>query len=136
MGYMKLIVHKHFQFIFQKLFMKSPITYFVKQAMTDDHCPFLGTKSPILALISGNRTFDLSLGKQVPKGAFYKLNAGQKGFYRVKYDEANREALVKLFDEHHEDLHPVDRAGLLDDALNLARAGQLPYEKALALTGQ
>jgi glutamyl aminopeptidase len=95
------------------------------------------TKSakPILAPILGSREFDLNLGIHLPKGDFYKLNAGQTGFYRVKYDKANLQALVKLLQEHHEELDSVDRAGLLDDAFNLARAGKLPYEVALDMTG-
>jgi aminopeptidase N len=105
--------------------------------MTYDLCPFSGANSTLAPIANTpTREFDLNLGVKLSKGDFYKLNAGQTGFYRVQYDDDNLKALVKQLKDAHEELDPVDRAGLLDDAFNLARAGKLPYEKALDMTGR
>jgi hypothetical protein len=57
------------------------------------------------------------------------------GFYRVNYDENNWDLLINyLNSEDYEKIPPVNRAQLLDDALNLARAGILKYSTALELT--
>jgi aminopeptidase N len=57
------------------------------------------------------------------------------GFYRVNYDEKNWYLLIKYLEsEDYEKIHAVNRAQLLDDALNLARAGILKYSTALELT--
>jgi len=69
----------------------------------------------------------------VPAAAssFLKLNAGQFGFFRVLYPDAEWTKLTKALKTDPGAMAPVDRAGLLDDAFNLARAGKLPYDKAL-----
>ncbi|CAG0903835.1 unnamed protein product [Darwinula stevensoni] len=65
---------------------------------------------------------------------WYIINAQQTGYYRVNYDEKNWEALNKTLSESHEVIHVINRAQILDDALNLARAGLLNYTIALSLT--
>lgn len=35
-------------------------------------------------------------------GAWYKLNYGASGFYRVNYDESNWNSLLKLLNDNHE----------------------------------
>ena len=56
------------------------------------------------------------------------------GFYRVNYDENNWALLISyLKSDNYAKIHPVNRAQLLDDSLNLARAGVLPYGTALKL---
>ena len=57
------------------------------------------------------------------------------GFYRVNYDAANWKLLIDyLLSENYNKIHPVNRAQLVDDALILARAGELDYNTALDLT--
>lgn len=57
------------------------------------------------------------------------------GYYRVNYNDANWELLANyLNSDKFEELPPVTRAQLLDDSLNLARAGYLTYTTALKLT--
>jgi len=63
--------------------------------------------------------------------SFLKLNKGQFGFYRVLYPDAQWTKLTETLKTSHEALAAVDRAGILDDAFNLARAGKMSYEKAL-----
>ena len=74
----------------------------------------------------------------VPAAAssFLKLNAGQFGFFRVLYPDAEWNKLTKALKTNPDAMAPVDRAGLLDDAFNLARAGKLPYDKALNALGR
>jgi aminopeptidase N len=56
------------------------------------------------------------------------------GYYRVNYDQNNWDLLINfLKSDNYMKIHPVNRAQLLDDALNLARAGVLPYGTALEL---
>jgi hypothetical protein len=56
-------------------------------------------------------------------------------FYRVLYNEDNYQLLTNyLKSENHNKIHPLNKAQLLDDSLNLARAGVLNYSIALELT--
>ena len=56
------------------------------------------------------------------------------GYYRVNYDQNNWALLISyLKSDNFEKIPPVNRAQLLDDSLNLARAGVLTYDTALKL---
>nr|CAD7397995.1 unnamed protein product [Timema poppensis] len=76
-----------------------------------------------------------SVTKPGPK-EWVLFNLGMTGFYRVNYDERNWELLTNHLMNTKEDqsLPLVTKAQLLDDALNLARAGHLEYPVALNLT--
>jgi hypothetical protein len=53
----------------------------------------------------------------------------------VIYDEVNYQLLKDyLNSDDYTNIHPLNRAQLLDDSLNLARAGLLNYSAALDLT--
>lgn len=52
----------------------------------------------------------------------------------MNYDNDNWNLIIKELHESHDNIPPLNRAQLLDDALNLARAGKLPYSVALDLT--
>jgi aminopeptidase N len=58
------------------------------------------------------------------------------GFYRANYDSSNWGLLTEyLMDrDHFTQIGIINRAQLLDDALNLARAGLLDYATALDVT--
>lgn len=56
------------------------------------------------------------------------------GFYRVNYDEFNWNLLIRQLRTDIDGIHVINRAQLVDDSLNLARAGRLSYEMALDLT--
>lgn len=61
-------------------------------------------------------------------------NLQETGYYRVNYDEHNWGLLIEqLQDDDFEVIHAVNRAQLIDDALNLARADIIPYETAFRL---
>lgn len=54
------------------------------------------------------------------------------GYYRVNYDDTLWSALeTALKSDNFNGIHVLNRAQIVDDALNLARAGQLSYSTAL-----
>ncbi|XP_042215813.1 aminopeptidase N-like isoform X2 [Homarus americanus] len=61
------------------------------------------------------------------------FNLKQTGYYRVNYDEANWELLTRQLQEDHTVIHITNRAQIIDDVLNLARAGKLSYKTALGV---
>ncbi|XP_046399039.1 aminopeptidase N-like [Ischnura elegans] len=71
----------------------------------------------------------------MPKGDEWVIfNLQQAGFYRVNYDARNWKMIIDYLNgEDFEKVHPVNRAQLTDDALNLARSGELHYNTALDL---
>ncbi|XP_021941452.1 aminopeptidase N [Zootermopsis nevadensis] len=64
------------------------------------------------------------------------FNVQETGFYRANYDLTNWRLLIEyLMDrDHFSQIGIINRAQLLDDALNLARAGLLDYATALDVT--
>jgi len=79
-----------------------------------------------------NTHAQIPLGKT--KYRWIKANVGQTGFYRVNYDQKNWNRLTNQLSSNHKVFAAVDRSGLIDDAFNLARAGQLGMSTALGLT--
>ncbi|XP_063847044.1 glutamyl aminopeptidase-like [Scylla paramamosain] len=68
-----------------------------------------------------------------PGSTWVKFNVAQYGYYRVNYDLTLWRDLIALLATNPEALSPPDRASLIDDAFNLASAGQLPYPTVLSL---
>lgn len=62
------------------------------------------------------------------------LNVQQVGFYRVNYDTKNWDLLIQQLVTHHQVIHVINRGQIINDALNLARSGHLPYPLALNMT--
>ncbi|XP_046387284.1 aminopeptidase N-like [Ischnura elegans] len=63
------------------------------------------------------------------------VNIQETGYYRVNYDDTNWNLITNyLKGGDFLDIHPVNRAQLVDDSFNLARAGCLPYHAALDLS--
>lgn len=61
------------------------------------------------------------------------FNKHATGYYRVNYDENNWQMLIDALKKNVSVIIPANRAQLIDDALNLARYGQLSYKTALNL---
>merc|ERR1719334_933254 len=61
-------------------------------------------------------------------------NIGQMGFYRVNYDDDNWKKIVTQLNDKHDEIGLRNRAQILDDAFNLARAEIKDYPLALDLT--
>ncbi|XP_015606053.1 aminopeptidase N [Cephus cinctus] len=63
------------------------------------------------------------------------FNVQQVGYYRVNYDTTNWHLLINYLRTNNYDvIPPTNRASLIDDAFNLARAGYIDYSIALNLT--
>ena len=56
------------------------------------------------------------------------------GYYRVNYDDQNWRLIIQQLMKDHTNIHVINRAQIIDDVLNLARAGLLKYEIALEVT--
>lgn len=64
-----------------------------------------------------------------PINDWYIVNYKQTGFYRVNYDTASWKALIhKLTNKGFEAIHVLNRAQIIDDLFNLARANYVEYE--------
>ena len=63
------------------------------------------------------------------------FNIQETGYYRVNYDRLNWQMIInQLNKESFRNISTINRAQLIDDALNLARAGKLDYTTALDVT--
>jgi aminopeptidase N len=69
-----------------------------------------------------------------PETDWMIINIRETGYYRVNYDSKNWKMLIRQLGENHAAIHETNRAQLLDDAFDLARAGILEYGVALNLT--
>ncbi|CAG0888889.1 unnamed protein product [Cyprideis torosa] len=74
-----------------------------------------------------------NIGVISEKSEWVILNVQQTGYYRVNYDSRTWELLEKQLLEDHTKIHRVNRAQILDDAFNLAKAGILNYSVPLGL---
>ena len=64
----------------------------------------------------------------------YIINVQATGYYRVNYDETNWKNLTSLLKEsNHHSIHPLNRAQLVDDIMNLARSQMVDYNLAMDL---
>lgn len=62
------------------------------------------------------------------------INVQQVGYYRVNYNVENWELLTRQLKSDHQAIHVTNRAQIVDDALDLSRAGLLDYAIALNVT--
>ncbi|XP_034233896.1 aminopeptidase N-like isoform X2 [Thrips palmi] len=104
-----------------------PIT-FTTQAVAD----FATTKPS--HWLRRQRSTTLDLGARA--GEWVVFNIQETGFYRVNYDTQNWRLLGAALRDQHSlaVIAATNRAQLVDDALNLARAGVLDYGVALDMT--
>ncbi|CAK1546276.1 unnamed protein product [Leptosia nina] len=72
----------------------------------------------------------------ISKDDWIIANTQQTGFYRINYDQRNWEMLIKILNDpkRFEEIHPINRAQIIDDAMNLALSGRLDYRIALDIT--
>ena len=70
-----------------------------------------------------------------PTASWFVMNVKEVGFYRVNYDTSSWLRLINsLNGKDFALIDEVNRAQLIDDSLNLARAGYIEYDVALNLT--
>lgn len=70
----------------------------------------------------------------VAAGGWIKLNVGQKGYYRVNYEDSMWATIAAQLESNMTVFSEVDRSNLLDDAFNLAPAELITYAQALDMT--
>ncbi|XP_038223162.1 aminopeptidase N [Zerene cesonia] len=72
----------------------------------------------------------------ISKDDWIIANIQQTGFYRINYDQRNWEMLINVLNDpkRFEEIHPINRAQIIDDAMNLALSGRLDYRVALDIT--
>lgn len=72
-----------------------------------------------------------SLSIPKPKGPYAKLNIGETGLFRVKYQPSLMKQFLPAIESSR--MQTADRLGLLRDSIALARAGALQTDKVLEL---
>ncbi|XP_058813856.1 aminopeptidase N [Topomyia yanbarensis] len=72
----------------------------------------------------------------IPNHDWIVVNIQQTGYYRVNYDQRNWDMIANHLRDRrkYNTIAPANRAQLIDDALNLARAGYLNYSVSLNVT--
>lgn len=105
-----------------------PLTY-----TTNKELDFVNTRPT--AWLKRNKTVEIEDPKLVSV-EWYIFNIQQTGYYRVQYDETNWKSIISHLRDpkRFQQIAPSNRAQLIDDALNLARAGLLSYQTAFDLT--
>ncbi|XP_050699391.1 aminopeptidase Ey-like isoform X2 [Eriocheir sinensis] len=68
-----------------------------------------------------------------PKDQWVIFNLQETGYYKVNYDQHNWNLLTQQLLNDHSAIHTVNRAQIIDDAFDLARAGQLNYTVAFKI---
>ncbi|KAK7085869.1 hypothetical protein SK128_006192, partial [Halocaridina rubra] len=102
-----------------------PLTY-TSQGLPD----FQNTKTMIWMKPSEP---EITIVNLPPENQWLIFNLQQTGFYRVNYDEKNWMLIENQLLQNHSVIHTINRAQVLDDAMNFARAGHLPYNTSLSL---
>ncbi|XP_012252261.2 uncharacterized protein LOC105683883 [Athalia rosae] len=81
----------------------------------------------------GTTTADIQLSARFDSWVLF--NVQEYGYYRVNYDDASWAKIIELLNSaNFETIHVLNRAQIIDDILNLARADYVSYETALAAT--
>uniref|UniRef100_A0A3Q3DTN2 Aminopeptidase n=1 Tax=Hippocampus comes TaxID=109280 RepID=A0A3Q3DTN2_HIPCM len=81
-----------------------------------------------------NRTESHRL-REMDEQTWLLANINQTGYFRVNYDLRNWKLLIRQLRSNPQVISVGNRAGLIDDAFNLARAGYLPQGVPLELMG-
>ncbi|KAK2157985.1 hypothetical protein LSH36_179g02013 [Paralvinella palmiformis] len=92
------------------------------------------TQSGTSSLIWINGTDSVLLPDPTDGADWIKFNYNQYMYYRVNYSDELFRRLIEQINNNYTVFSPLDRANLLDDAFNIARAGQVPYEGVLNMT--
>lgn len=75
----------------------------------------------------------LTISSLPTKDKWVIFNVQETGYYRVNYDAENWNLIIQQLKENHESIQVINRAQIIDDVLNLARAGQVSYDTALSV---
>ena len=112
----------------------NPYTWWVPISFTSPRLGFQATSpSSWLDPAQADTVTEISLGDLTATEPLI-VNVQQTGFYRVNYDQQNWDLISAALLSDHQTFHRINRAQIMDDALNLARAGILDYPTALKVT--
>ncbi|XP_056106759.1 alanyl (membrane) aminopeptidase b, tandem duplicate 1 [Rhinichthys klamathensis goyatoka] len=90
-----------------------------------------GTEQPMRWLLEKtDQTDDLKINAN----EWVLANINVTGYYRVNYDQVNWERLLNVLQTSRHSIPVINRAQLIDDAFNLAKAGIIPTTLALRTT--
>ncbi|KAK9496746.1 hypothetical protein O3M35_013032 [Rhynocoris fuscipes] len=70
---------------------------------------------------------------EVEENDWILFNVQSVGFYRVNYNKNNWNKIINQLKRNYAIFPPINRAQLIDDSFNLARAGKLDYQTAFTL---
>ncbi|XP_021377931.1 uncharacterized protein LOC110466016 isoform X1 [Mizuhopecten yessoensis] len=99
---------------------------------------------PITVTYKSNATFNhtdtywhnnkedvITLKTPMKDGDWFIANVQQYGYYRVNYEESNWGSLTNQLKTDHKVIHTINRGQLINDAWNLANAGEVSLKIAL-----
>ncbi|XP_063609327.1 LOW QUALITY PROTEIN: aminopeptidase N-like [Penaeus indicus] len=102
-----------------------PLTY-----TTQSEANFNQTQAKLWMKESECHTSVLSLP---PTDQWVIFNLQQTGYYRVNYDDHNWNLIIQQLKKDHRVISPINRAQIIDDAMNFAKAGRLSYDIAIGV---
>ncbi|XP_032798753.2 aminopeptidase N [Daphnia magna] len=85
-------------------------------------------------LSDGQTSKKHELSIPIDKSQWLIFNVDQMGYYRINYDAQNWQLIGQQLMTNHSAISVINRAQIMDDAFNLAEAGQLDYMTTLNLT--
>ncbi|XP_064471424.1 aminopeptidase N-like [Ornithodoros turicata] len=72
---------------------------------------------------------------QLPESTkWFIVNIRQVGYYKVNYDQRNWQLIIDQLQKDHTGIHVINRAQIMDDIFDLARADMVNYTLALGST--
>ncbi|XP_046350408.2 aminopeptidase Ey-like [Haliotis rufescens] len=101
-----------------------PITY-----TTSDNVKFTSAPSDVHYFKYSEDSLELNV--DVPNGGWILVNIQECGFFRVNYDTKNWNNIISTLSSNHKMIDPINRAQIINDAWNLAKAGMLDQVTAL-----
>uniref|UniRef100_A0A6A7FYW6 Aminopeptidase n=1 Tax=Hirondellea gigas TaxID=1518452 RepID=A0A6A7FYW6_9CRUS len=108
------------------------LRWYIPITFTDQNYPYFVHTKPRTWLRPQDDQLTVTGLPSRDKWAIFNLQ--QTGYFRVNYDSANWELLIEQLLRDHTVFPESNRAQIIDDSLNLARAGILSYTVALNVT--
>lgn len=117
-------------------FENSGYTWFVPISYTSGSGsnPDFNDTTPKFWIFPNETKVEQNLSEVVNPGDWLIINVKTTGYYRVNYDPENWARIIAQLQDRPTEIHIVNRAQLLDDAMTLARASLTSYDLALNLT--
>ncbi|XP_075898957.1 aminopeptidase N-like [Nelusetta ayraudi] len=134
MGYPVVTINTQTGQVSQNQFLLDPEARVTQEASYEWMIPVRWMKSSELQNIwwlMGKEVVNMAM---ISGDSWILANINVTGFYRVNYDLGNWERLIAQLNADHKVLPLINRAQLVDDAFNLARAQLVPTTLALRTT--